>query len=235
MQLAQMCDLTRDMDMTATFDSMRLRLHAQLTTAVDGSTVARVYEMFICQWVGTPNKRLRLLYRSTHDGPSYGDLLRCVGSTKGLVFVVRKNQYVFGAYISEGIKLPDAPMLYNRYECGGWQFCLAGNFDTPTKVEVPQAHVYVAGSEGAGEICGNISIEGSQGYTKFSFLCLGYSETDMRFSADMRFCCQGIDVRELPTGYRGHVYEPDLFPCTAGFSGSHTRFLADELEVLCLV
>ncbi|CEM31382.1 unnamed protein product [Vitrella brassicaformis CCMP3155] len=159
---------------------MRLRLHAQLTTAVDGSTVARVYEMFICQWVGTPNKRLRLLYRSTHDGPSYGDLLRCVGSTKGLVFVVRKNQYVFGAYISEGIKLPDAPMLYNRYECGGWQFCLAGNFDTPTKVE-------------------------------------------------------GIDVRELPTGYRGHVYEPDLFPCTAGFSGSHTRFLADELEVLCLV
>mmetsp|Transcript_16459 Transcript_16459/g.46836 ORF Transcript_16459/g.46836 Transcript_16459/m.46836 type:complete len:154 (-) Transcript_16459:436-897(-) len=79
--------------------------------------------------------RLKLIYRASRDGPSYGDLLRCVGDTKDLVFVVSKGEYVFGAFVSGGLQLPDDPTGVNEYDCDGWQFSLAGHFTKgPTKL-----------------------------------------------------------------------------------------------------
>jgi len=111
-------------------------------------------------WLGA-KKPLGVVYRSSGDGTTYSDLLRCVGDKTGLVIIVRKDMYVFGVYISAGLQLPDDPTDYRRYSCGVWWFSLAGHFDTPTRINVPRRqYVSVAGREGStswGGVCTSVS------------------------------------------------------------------------------
>ncbi|CEL98342.1 unnamed protein product [Vitrella brassicaformis CCMP3155] len=129
------CQLANEVDMEAPLSAIRSRLHTLMMTSIEGSMMNRMQGVFLTKWVGGTGKSLRSLYRATRDGPSYGDLLRCVGDTKDLVFVVSKGEYVFGAFVSGGLQLPDDPTGVNEYDCDGWQFSLAGHFTKgPTKL-----------------------------------------------------------------------------------------------------
>ena len=157
--------------------------------------------------------------RATRDGPSYDDFLRCVGDTMGLVFVIHKDKYVFGASISAGIQLPDDPKGENRYECDVWHFSLSGHFiKGPTRVEESgKGAVWVAGREGGCE-----------------FLCLG---CEGGAANDMRSCRQYIpSCRQLIHrcfAREGYVGAKDK-DGSAVFGGSEF-FMADEVEVLTAV
>ena len=69
-------------------------------------------------------------------GTTYGDLLDSVADAKPLVFVIEKDNYVFGAFINCGLREPDDPTDRNDYDCDLWEFSLAGHFPQPTKIEM---------------------------------------------------------------------------------------------------
>ncbi|CEM24453.1 unnamed protein product [Vitrella brassicaformis CCMP3155] len=52
-------------------------------------------------------------------------LLRCVGDKQRLLFVIRKDHYVFGAFLSAGLEPPDHPTWsnLNEYRCDVWHLC----------------------------------------------------------------------------------------------------------------
>ncbi|CEM02728.1 unnamed protein product [Vitrella brassicaformis CCMP3155] len=85
-------------------------------------------------WVD--GRQLRLLYRASCDGSRYEDLLRCVRDAGPLVFVIRKDDYVFGGYMGDGLKLPEDPRGFDSYSSDLWHFSLAGHFDGPTKIKL---------------------------------------------------------------------------------------------------
>ncbi|CEM21154.1 unnamed protein product [Vitrella brassicaformis CCMP3155] len=53
--------------------------------------------------------KLKSIYRTSLHGSAHRNVLRCVGDKRGLAFVIRKNQYVFGAFISDGLQEPTRP------------------------------------------------------------------------------------------------------------------------------
>jgi len=215
-KVVEVWGLQDDIDMEAGLSSMRRQVHDFMTALVPQSTLTTVQDMLIRYWMNADNS-LRSLYRSTRDGPSYDDLLRCVGNTEELVFVIRANQYLFGAWISAGITLPDEPTAVNTYECDVSHFSLAGHFDTPRRIDVNQTRtgVDVAGRQGAVFGVARLQI----GHWD---LWLGCGP-----AADMRSCSQSIDSRYVPEGYRGARDEHDN-----AVLGGHFSFVADELEVL---
>mmetsp|Transcript_24146 Transcript_24146/g.69663 ORF Transcript_24146/g.69663 Transcript_24146/m.69663 type:complete len:134 (+) Transcript_24146:332-733(+) len=82
-----------------------------------------------------------MLYRSPWDGTRYGDMLTCVENKPNVVIVIRNAQYVFGAFISESIRLPafDGTGMMPRwhgYESDVWFFSLAGHYENATKIEI---------------------------------------------------------------------------------------------------
>ena len=164
-------------------------------------------------------------------GTTYGDLLDNVGDAKPLVFVVRKDQYVFGVYISAGIQEPDDPTDWNKYGSDVWYFSLAGHFPQPTKIEI---HVpdFVRGMLVAGRK-GNV---GGSNLEIGGFLSLGSSgKLDGPPAADIRSISQFLmDVPEGYTGVTGflpaelYVGERHILPLLGG----SYLFMADEIEVL---
>ncbi|CEL98338.1 unnamed protein product [Vitrella brassicaformis CCMP3155] len=175
---------------------------------------------------------LKLIYRASRDGASYDDLLRCVGDTKGLVFIVRRDmyvfrrdmyvlgEYVFGAFISGGIRLPDDPKPLNVYQCDGCDFSLAGHFDTPKMMKKGSRMVGVAGRE--------VTMYGAKLWISGTgWLWLG---CEGGAAADMRICRQRILSEYVPDGYVGVRDEHG----SAMFGGSR-QFMADEVEVLEVV
>ncbi|CEL94359.1 unnamed protein product [Vitrella brassicaformis CCMP3155] len=154
--------------------------------------------------------KLKSLYRTSLHGSTYDNLLRCVGDKTGLVFVVRKGEYVFGAFISAGLELPDDPTGSNRYDCDVWHFSLAGHFPQPTKIDISRLAQYVAGREGS--LYGaSVRIGGG--------LRLGDDGSDWP-AADIRSCFQSTDRNEVPEGYVGARKIAMAVLCWAGHSSS---------------
>ncbi|CEL94339.1 unnamed protein product [Vitrella brassicaformis CCMP3155] len=184
-----------------------------------GSSVGLSYVAHIAKWLGG-HTSLTLIYRASRDGTTYGDLLRCVGDKTGLAFIIRKNQYVFGAFISAGLELPDGPTDINWYECDLWYFSLAGHIPKPTKIDVDRAvqYVIVAGREGSGW-GGKVYISGD--------LLLGDGRGSGRPAADIRSCAQLTDRDFLTAGYVGERNSDGH-----ALLGGSVCFHADEIEVL---
>jgi len=193
---------------------------------IEGATLDALQSAALYRFLGlTTVSRLKLIYRASRDGSSYGDLLRCVSDASGLVFVIRKGKYVFGAFISDHIQVPLDYKGGHFYSCDGWDFSLAGHFAKgPTKLEEGSRDVGVAGREGQVDNGSKLNI----GW----WLSLGYG-TPARLGCeggaadDMRSCSQFIPHYDLPDGYEGVRHERGR----ALFGGSE-EFMADEVEVL---
>ncbi|CEM34006.1 unnamed protein product [Vitrella brassicaformis CCMP3155] len=177
--------------------------------------------------LGNATTRLTSLYRTSLHGTTYDDLLDRVGDAKPIVFVIRANKYVFGAFISEGIQLPADPTDTNFYSCdifsptscAVWHFSLAGDFPRPTKIEFDREHqsVWVAGREGS------ILRDGERGGIEIG--------RDLWFdqpAPDMRSCVQFTPPEYVPESYTGERDELD----DDGWLGGSIRVMADEIEVL---
>ncbi|CEM03385.1 unnamed protein product [Vitrella brassicaformis CCMP3155] len=167
------------------------------------------------EWLGC-NTKLRLLYRASRDGTKYDDLLRCVGDEWDLVFVICKDEYVFGVFISDGLQEPDDPTARRKYECDVWWFSLAGHFAQPTKIDIHRGYqcVYVAGRDGSVGRGAKVEVGG--------YLELGHGHSSGWPAADIRSCCQKIYSKWLPRF------------CTGG-SFPSPYFMADEIEILQVV
>ena len=170
--------------------------------------------------------------RASRDGTTYSDMLRCVGDKTRLVFVIRKDEYVFGAFISAGIELPDDPRGENKYLCDGWHFSLAGHFNKPTMMGQCGRTLRVAGREGIVPVVSVFRAKLVIG----CYLWLGYKGLWWGYecsaaATDMRRCRQVISFEDdVPEGYVG-VRDEDG---DAVFGGS-PDFMADDLEVLTVV
>jgi len=160
---------------------------------------------------------LTSLYRTSVHGTTYDDLLDSVGDAEPLVFVIRKGQYVFGAFINCGLELPDDPTDWHKYDCDVWYFSLAGHFPKPTKIDIDEGDhfVVVSGREGSLSGWANAEIGGR--------LYLG-------FRPYIRSCMQVTDSRYLPAGYTGERNEYG-----GAYLGGSYDFIADEIEVLHVV
>ncbi|CEM02010.1 unnamed protein product [Vitrella brassicaformis CCMP3155] len=195
---------------------------ASFAWARGGSSVGLSYVAHIAKWLGG-HTSLTLIYRASHDGTTYDDLLRCVGDKTGLVFVVRKDRYVFGAFISAGIQLPDDPTSCHEDGCHVWHFSLAGHFPQPTKMDGTYQRVTVAGREGSawGGVGASVVIGG----------LLWLSDNGRgsgRPTTDIRSCHQYIWSHNLPAGYTGQWGSETVYAVLGG----SVCFHADELEVL---
>ncbi|CEM19536.1 unnamed protein product [Vitrella brassicaformis CCMP3155] len=196
----------------------------QVSPPANTSLSASEYEALVGLLGGNDTTPLTSLYRTSVHGTAYGDLLDNVGDAKPLVFVIKKDQYVFGAFISAGIKEPDDPTGSNFYDSDVWWFSLAGHFPQPTKIEIPEYRqwVEVAGRKGNVE-GGNVYIGG--------LLSLGDSGTvDGPPAADIRSCYQWTDSEDVPEDYTGERDGDG----DAVLGGSQ-EFIADEIEVLSVV
>ncbi|CEM31366.1 unnamed protein product [Vitrella brassicaformis CCMP3155] len=167
-------------------------------------------------------RELKRLYRHSSydrrtDGGQYLDLIRCVGDAKGLVLVIKSGGCVFGAYTSEGIKLPQDPTGVSEYESDGWHFSLAGHFEAPMKIRIPGGQtVRVAGIE-APEGTGALTI---------SDLSLGRDGGN----SCVRYCRHFIEMSYVPDGYQGA-----RGPAACAVFGGHRDFSASDVEVLTVV
>ncbi|CEM27079.1 unnamed protein product [Vitrella brassicaformis CCMP3155] len=168
--------------------------------------------------MGNDTTQLTSLYRTSVQGTNYSDLLDNVGDAKPLIFVIRKDQYVFGVYISADIQEPDDLTTWRKYDSDVWWFSLAGHFTTPTKIEIPEYRqwVEVAGRE-EDEVRGNMYIGGG--------IILGAGPTvNDPPAADIRSCNQSLF--DMPEGYMGR--DEEGYPVLGG----SLKFMADEIEVL---
>ncbi|CEM03594.1 unnamed protein product [Vitrella brassicaformis CCMP3155] len=173
--------------------------------------------------------RVESVYRSSVHGSSYSNMLRRVNTKDGLVFLIRKDDYVFGAFVGTGLYLPAVPEDYRVYWSGEtWHFSLAGHFSNATKIPVDERRRYieVAGRKASG-VGANVVVGGR--------LWLGYGGLDRpsgqdRPAADIRRCLQYITKDRVPAGYVGvrDAYGDGVF-------GGNGTFVADELEVLHVV
>ncbi|CEM34028.1 unnamed protein product [Vitrella brassicaformis CCMP3155] len=198
--------------------------------------------------MGNETTRLTSLYRTSVHGTNYSDLhdrvfatvfasrrnhlLDGVGDAGPLVVVIKKDQYVFGAFISGGIQSPDHTagggfykcdgtaifhydMIYDgfrTYECDVWHFSLAGHFPQPTKIEGNPERQYV----------GLLSERWASMYIG------GPGRLYLGPAADIRNCSQWTDSEYVPDGYTGERIELD----GDAFLGGSYEFTADEIEVL---
>ncbi|CEM12819.1 unnamed protein product [Vitrella brassicaformis CCMP3155] len=127
-----------------------LAIHMQTVDLPEGTSLTRQEYYDLLGLLGDHTMKLQSIYRSSRDGTTYSDVLRCVGGKTGLVFLIRKDQYVFGSFISAGIQPPDEPTSGHWYGCDVWDFSLAGHFPEPTKIDIDDKNqcVSVAGREG---------------------------------------------------------------------------------------
>ncbi|CEM34035.1 unnamed protein product [Vitrella brassicaformis CCMP3155] len=142
----------------------------------------------------------------------------------GLVFIIRKDLYVFGAFISAGLLLSDA-LTIAACTTVMWHFSLAGHFATPTKIDFTrvQQSVWVAGSQERA-YSASMSIGGCL------WLGLGCRDHGGKTAADIRSCRQYISHFSMPgsyTGVRDRLGDAVL--------GGSRAFMADEIEVLHLM
>ncbi|CEM21903.1 unnamed protein product [Vitrella brassicaformis CCMP3155] len=87
----------------------------QVSPPRNTSLSASEYEALVGLMGGDDTTQVTSLYRTSVHGTNYSDLLDNVGETKPLVFVVRKDKYVFGVYVSDGIQLPDDLTTWHNY------------------------------------------------------------------------------------------------------------------------
>jgi len=172
---------------------------------------------------------LTSLYRTSVHGTTYDDLLDSVGDAEPLVFVIRKDKYVFGVHINCGLELPDDPTDYNDYECDVRWFSLAGHFAKPTKIDAREMYqgvdVMVAGHSAGGV---SVMIGGYRrlgGYLKLDELYRWVPEDGWVHDGDIRNCAQYTTSSFMPAGYTGESSVGALL-------GGSYRFHADEIEVL---
>mmetsp|Transcript_34816 Transcript_34816/g.86366 ORF Transcript_34816/g.86366 Transcript_34816/m.86366 type:complete len:712 (+) Transcript_34816:295-2430(+) len=135
----------------------------------------------------------KLLYRASRDGGRFGDLLRCVGGASGLAIVIRKDRFVFGAYINDGVRLPDGPTQSSRFGCYVQHFSLSGHFDNPTTIYEGCQSVRLAGRDAA--LILKIGLAGG--------LFVGCGVHDNALDADVRSCRHFVDGCDAPVGYKG--------------------------------
>ncbi|CEM03381.1 unnamed protein product [Vitrella brassicaformis CCMP3155] len=188
-----------------------------------GSSIGLSYVAHIAKWLQR-EKKLTLIYKALRDGAKYDDLLRCVGDKRRLVFVIRKDEYVLGAFISEGLQLPDDRTDSHYYGCDVWYFSLGGHFAQPTKIDIPRMcqFVYLAGRDG--------SVGGGARVELGECLYLGDGHGSRRPAADIRSCYQYAHRDDVPAGYvvarnrYGHA-----------LLGGSECFHADEIEILTVV
>ncbi|CEM34015.1 unnamed protein product [Vitrella brassicaformis CCMP3155] len=191
------------------------------------SLSASEYEALLGLLGGNDTTRLTSLYRTSVHGTTYDDLLDRVGDAKPLVFVIRKDKYVFGAFISDSLRLPDDPTAWHYYDCHKWYFSLSGHFDKPTKIVLPESttvppRMWVAGREE--KTLGTNVLIGGQ-------LCLGWANSGGGPpAADIRSCLQVTYRSNVPEGYTGEWDENG-----DAVLGGSTVFMADEIEVLSRV
>jgi len=194
-------------------------LHKPLVNLPEGTSLTQSQYYGLLKLMGDYTMKLRSLYRTSLHGTAYGDLLDRVGDKTRLVFIIRKDEYVFGASISAGLRLPDDPTDTNHYKCDVLRFSLAGHFAQPTIIEdIPPryGHVTVAGREG-GVFGERVFIGG--------FLALGPWMT-----ADIRSCQLLTHRDDVPAGYTG---VRDRFD--HALLGGSFEFHADEIEILTVV
>ncbi|CEM34111.1 unnamed protein product [Vitrella brassicaformis CCMP3155] len=200
-------------------EAIRKEIRAQCLWADSLLTIGQYVAM--CNWLG--GKQLNVIYKSSRDGATYGDLLRCVGDKTGLVFIIKKDIYLFGVYISAGLLLPDKPINgCSTYDCDVRYFSLAGHFATPTKIDIAwewrELYVDVAGRKGSVGDGANVYIGGG--------LFLGYGGSHQP-AADIRSCHQWTYSSDVPEGYMGK-----RGGYSDAFLGGALDFMADEIEVL---
>ncbi|CEL99668.1 unnamed protein product [Vitrella brassicaformis CCMP3155] len=198
-------------------------LHVAMLPPKNSSLSTSEYEALVGLLNSTDDAPLTSLYRTSVHGTTYGDLLDNVGDAKPLVFVVKKDQYVFGAFINCGLELPDKPTSRHDYECGVWWFSLAGHFPLPTKMEIDRydQFVGVAGREGS------IWPGPSNMYIAY-IIFLGYGWPSVQPAADIRSCEQyHSEALDVPEGYSGERSDSGL-----ALLGGSRKFMADEIEVL---
>ncbi|CEL94353.1 unnamed protein product [Vitrella brassicaformis CCMP3155] len=201
----------------------------QQVSPPDGTSLSASEYQGLLDLMGSDNGtelNITSLYRSSVNGTTYDDLLDSVGDAEPLVFVIRKDKYVFGAFINCGLMLPDTPTGMHEYDCDLWWFSLTGHFDTPTKIDIDREDEWVTvagreGREGSARDRGSVRIG--------DWLALGDDEHSDQPAADIRSCAQRIPSDYVPEGYTG---KRD--------AGGHARlggsfknyFMADEIEVL---
>ncbi|CEM31270.1 unnamed protein product [Vitrella brassicaformis CCMP3155] len=219
--VVEMGHLDQEIDAEAGLSSMRRQLHTLMTSLIAGSMLTRLQGLLICRWIPT-HRPLRLLSRVTRDGPSHADLLRCVGNAKPLVFVVKRDIYMFGVFASAAIRPPDNPAAVNEYGCAMWEFSLAGHFDTPTlmdDIDPEFGRLEVAGGQNAPML----RVDG---------LTFGVDGQDV---SSCNHSCGRIVGYDMPDGYRGKA-DGDNNALLAGsdqLESPHGEFFtADDLEVL---
>ncbi|CEM34027.1 unnamed protein product [Vitrella brassicaformis CCMP3155] len=176
-----------------------------------------VLDRIFPQWLGRATE-LKVLYRSSHHGVTYGDLLDRVGAEKPLAVIIHKDQYHFGVYIKGGLQLPDDPSKSRTTECRVWYFSLTDHFGQPTKIDIdPRLQfVEVAGREGSVN-SGCVSIGGR--------LQLGVAHCG-RPAGDLFSCCQLTPSCYVPAGYMGLTNSRG-----DALLGGSELFHADAIEV----
>uniref|UniRef100_A0A7S1KE80 TLDc domain-containing protein n=1 Tax=Vitrella brassicaformis TaxID=1169539 RepID=A0A7S1KE80_9ALVE len=168
--------------------------------------------------LGNATTKLTPLYWTAAHGTAWRKVLVRVGDAEPLVFIIRKDNYVFGAFISDRLLLSDDyPTDRREYESDVWLFSLAGHFPKPTKIDIDEGDhfVVVSGREGSLSGWANAEIGGR--------LYLG-------FRPYIRSCMQVTDSRYLPAGYTGERNEYG-----GAYLGGSYDFIADEIEVLHVV
>ncbi|CEM13930.1 unnamed protein product [Vitrella brassicaformis CCMP3155] len=166
-----------------------LAVRMQWVSLPEGTSLTRQEYYGLVGLMGDHGVKLQSIYRASVHGTTYGDMLRCVGDKRGLVFVVPKGKFKYGAFISAGLELPDDPTDWNAYDCDLWHFSLAGSFPQPTKIDIDREkqYVYVAGREGG---------------------CLSLGHGCDKPTADIRACGQHCRMTAGAVGY--HAIADDL-------------------------
>ncbi|CEL93636.1 unnamed protein product [Vitrella brassicaformis CCMP3155] len=173
---------------------------------------------------------LTMLYRASRNGVTYGDMLDRVGNKTDLVIVIRNAQYVFGVYISEGIRLPafdGSGMMpgWHGYGSDVWLFSLAGHYENATKWSPLQKIVLVASRRGfvprrnARVTVGGLWLGNGN----------GWSRDDIRECTHFHGVSWGVP---MPEGYMGALYHHSVLGGPYYVLGGSWDFTADELEIL---
>jgi len=164
-------------------------------------------------------------YRTSVDGTSYWDLLGYASGLGPVVLVIRKDQYLFGAYISEGIQMPDGPTDSHRYDSDVLWFSLAGHFPKPTKMNITRQQIV----DVAGRKYGNTSAVIEAG-VPLSYL-VHHHLVHLRLGefpeTGITSCYQYTPSENVPAGYTGERDEGGN-----ALLGGSKYSMADEIEVL---
>jgi len=203
------------------FDTASKRSLAPLP-AVCASTSLSVSQYYgLLHLFGDSKIKLVSLYRSSIHGNSYGDLLFRVGNKKGLVFIIHKEQTIFGCSIGGGLQLPGGTFGGHRYASDVWHFSLAGHYTRPTKIEMPRADqfVFTTGTVKNVASAANVVIG--------VHLSLGDGGVGNPPAGSICECRQYTCKHNLPDGYRGERDRDG-----DAVLGGAIAFTATEIEVL---